>query len=170
MWLPLRPPVAQHKSPWETQVCRETGNPSYWLCFKSGFHLVLISDLKVKYFWGNVNVLVGVLQRNRKKGGLPWWLSGKEFTCQSGRCRFDPWVKNIPWRRKWQPLQYSCCEIPCTEESGGLQSMGLQKSWMWLNKNNNNNIHMYTWLWKLPKSRVSRVGWYAGDWGKSWCR
>ena len=19
------------------------------------------------------------------------------------RCRFDPWVRKIPWRRKWQP-------------------------------------------------------------------
>ena len=35
--------------------------------------------------------------------GLPMWLSGKEFTSQFRRCRFDPWVRNIPWRRKWQP-------------------------------------------------------------------
>ena len=26
------------------------------------------------------------------------------------RCGFDPWVRKIPWRRKWQPLQYSCLE------------------------------------------------------------
>ena len=35
--------------------------------------------------------------------GLPWWLSGKESTCPCRRCRFDPWVKKILWRRKWQP-------------------------------------------------------------------
>ena len=35
--------------------------------------------------------------------GLPWWLSGKEFSCQCGRARFDPWVGRIPWRRVWQP-------------------------------------------------------------------
>ena len=34
---------------------------------------------------------------------LPWWLSGKEFTYQCRRCRFDPWIRKIPWRRKWQP-------------------------------------------------------------------
>ena len=34
---------------------------------------------------------------------LPWWLSGKESACQCRRCRFDPWVRKIPWRRKWQP-------------------------------------------------------------------
>ena len=28
------------------------------------------------------------------------------------------------------PLQYSRMEIPWTEEPGGLQSMGLQKSWL----------------------------------------
>ena len=22
----------------------------------------------------------------------------------------DPWVGKIPWRREWQPLQYSCLE------------------------------------------------------------
>ena len=31
------------------------------------------------------------------------WLSGKESICQRRRRRFDPWVRNIPWRRKWQP-------------------------------------------------------------------
>ena len=35
--------------------------------------------------------------------GLPWWLSGKEPTCQCRRRGFDPWVGKIPWRRKWQP-------------------------------------------------------------------
>ena len=32
--------------------------------------------------------------------------SGKEPTCQCKRCKrpmFDPWVRKIPWRRKWQP-------------------------------------------------------------------
>ena len=34
---------------------------------------------------------------------LPRWLSDKESTCQCRRCRFNPWVQKIPWRRKWQP-------------------------------------------------------------------
>ena len=32
--------------------------------------------------------------------GLPWWLSGKEPTCQCRRHRFDPWVREITWRKK----------------------------------------------------------------------
>ena len=35
--------------------------------------------------------------------GLLWWLSGKESACQCRRCKFNPWVRKIPWRRKWQP-------------------------------------------------------------------
>ena len=38
--------------------------------------------------------------------GTNKWLSGKESTCQCRRCkrhRINPWVGNIPRRRKWQP-------------------------------------------------------------------
>ena len=35
--------------------------------------------------------------------GFPWWISGKESTCQCGRHRFDPWAGKIFWRRQWQP-------------------------------------------------------------------
>ena len=33
---------------------------------------------------------------------LPQWLSGKEPAYQCKRCRFNPWVGKILWRRKWQ--------------------------------------------------------------------
>ena len=35
--------------------------------------------------------------------GLPWWLRWYRMCLQSGRPGFDPWVRKIPWRRKWQP-------------------------------------------------------------------
>ena len=34
---------------------------------------------------------------------LPRWLSGKESTCQSRKHGFNPWIRKILWRRKWQP-------------------------------------------------------------------
>ena len=37
------------------------------------------------------------------KYGLSRWLSAKESTCQCRRLGFHPWVRKIPWRRKWQP-------------------------------------------------------------------
>ena len=40
----------------------------------------------------------------------------KESACQCRRHVFDPWIGKIPWRRKWQPTQYSCWKIPWTEE------------------------------------------------------
>ena len=33
---------------------------------------------------------------------LPWCLSGKESTCK--RWGINPWVREILWRRKWQPI------------------------------------------------------------------
>ena len=38
--------------------------------------------------------------------GFPGGTSGKEPAGQCRRhqrCKFDPWVKKIPWRRAWQP-------------------------------------------------------------------
>ena len=37
---------------------------------------------------------------------FPGSASDKEPTCQCRRhkrCRFDPWVRKIPWRRAWPP-------------------------------------------------------------------
>ena len=52
--------------------------------------------------------------------GLSWWLSGKESACQCKRrrrCWFDPWVRKILWRRKWQPVPVLLPrKIPWTEE------------------------------------------------------
>ena len=39
--------------------------------------------------------------------GLSRQRSGKESACQCrrcNRCEFDPWVRKIPWSRKWQPM------------------------------------------------------------------
>ena len=42
----------------------------------------------------------------RQYFGVPRWLSGKASAHQCRkcrRCRFDPWIRKIPWRSKWQP-------------------------------------------------------------------
>ena len=44
-----------------------------------------------------------VYTRVWSRNGLPWWLSGNEPACQWSRCRSDPWVGKIPWRRTWLP-------------------------------------------------------------------
>ena len=38
--------------------------------------------------------------------GFPGDTSGEEPACQCRRrkrCSFDPWIRKIPWNRKWQP-------------------------------------------------------------------
>ena len=42
------------------------------------------------------------------------------------RCKFDPWVRKIPWRGKDNRMQYSCLGDPWTQEPGGLQYTGSQ--------------------------------------------
>ena len=65
--------------------------------------------------------------RDTGRGGA----SGEESTCRCRRCKrhgFHPWVGKIPWRRNGNPLQYTCLEIPWTEDPGELQPTGSQKS------------------------------------------
>ena len=87
---------------------------------------------------------------------LPWWLSVKEHTCQCRRCRFNPWVRKIPWRRKrrkWQPTPVflpgkfhgqkslvGCSPRGC-KESDTTEHTGMQVKPMWL-----------ITLWKLLSS------------------
>ena len=47
--------------------------------------------------------------------GFPGGASDKEPACQCRRperCRFDPWVRKIPWRRAWQPTPVFLPENP----------------------------------------------------------
>ena len=61
--------------------------------------------------------------------GFPRWHSGRKSPCQCRRCRFDPWVGKIPWRRKWQSIPvFFSWKIPWTEEPGGLWSVGSQRA------------------------------------------
>ena len=61
---------------------------------------------------------------------FPWSCSGKESTCQCRRYRrrgFDPWVRS-PGEGSGNPLQYSCWEIPWTEDPGRLQAMEWERA------------------------------------------
>ena len=52
---------------------------------------------------------------------------GKESACNGGDPGSIPGLGRFPWRREWQPLQYSCLENSMDKGADGLQSMGLQK-------------------------------------------
>ena len=56
--------------------------------------------------------------------GLPRWLSGKESTCQYRKGGFDPWVRKIPWRSKWQTTP-----VLLPGKSHGQRSLGGYSPW-----------------------------------------
>ena len=62
------------------------------------------------WLWSNNDYFLLLLPSRSKnclhfieQHSFPRWLSGKESTCQCRRLRFNPWVRKIPWKRKWQP-------------------------------------------------------------------
>ena len=59
--------------------------------------------------------------------GFPGGSDGRESACNAGDPGFIPGSGIPPERGNGNPLQYSCWRIPWTEESGRLQSTGLQK-------------------------------------------
>ena len=59
---------------------------------------------------------------------FPWWPGGKECICQAGDMGLTPGSGRTSGEGNGTPLQYSCWKVPWTEQSGGLQSMGLNNS------------------------------------------
>ena len=60
--------------------------------------------------------------------GLPRWLGGKESACQSRRRKSNLCIGQIPLQKEMAThSSILAWEIPWTEESGGLQSMELQR-------------------------------------------
>ena len=71
----------------------------------------------------------------------------KKICLPSRRCRFDPWILKIPWRRSWQPTSvlfpgksmdrgaWWCTVHGITKEPDGAE---------WLNNNSNVNIYTHT--------------------------
>ena len=45
-----------------------------------------------------------ILQRDKRS--FPGGSDGKKICLQCRRTGFDPWVRKMPWRREWLPLQY----------------------------------------------------------------
>jgi len=82
--------------------------------------------------------------------GLLWELGGKESTCQCRRCRFNPWVRKIPWRREWQlTSQYSYLGDPMGRGAWLSIVHGITKRWTQLSDNNNSNIFQLEFISKL---------------------
>ena len=68
--------------------------------------------------------------------GLPWWLSGKEFTCKAGDAGdmgLIPGAGRSPGGGNSNPLQYSCLGNPMDRGAWQATIHAVAKSWTWLN-------------------------------------
>ena len=57
----------------------------------------------------------------------PWWVSGKESTCQCRRHGFNPWVRKIPGEGNGNPLQYSFLGNPMDRGAWWAMVHGVEK-------------------------------------------
>ena len=64
-------------------------------------HKILNKKIKIKIIYLDVSSF----KASKKYSGLAWWLRWLRICLQCGIPRFDPWVGQILWRRKWQPTQ-----------------------------------------------------------------
>ena len=122
----------------------ETMNLNFYMFY---CHLILFNFGGLKY---NINNKISLLEKKGFKMKTIWIKVSSFFNCHSAICWGFPTgsaVKNCAvqetrvWFLGWQdPLEKETVtsssifawEIPRTEEPDGLQSMGLQKSQMWL--------------------------------------
>ena len=71
---------------------------------------------------------LGVLKSSKSLVGLSWWLRGKESTCPCRRHSFPSMDWEDPVEKEMAAhSSILAWEIPRTEESGGLQSIGSQR-------------------------------------------
>ena len=69
---------------------------------KSKYVNQIVISRKGNFFTLKLPYMMNILIAKAIPGGV----SGKESAHQCRRCKrrgFDPWVRKIPWRRKWQP-------------------------------------------------------------------
>ena len=67
------------------------------------FHSSQCGWLKVKIYLFDLSIWNPWIASFRIIYWLPRWLSGKESACQCKKHGLNPWVRKIPWGRKWQP-------------------------------------------------------------------
>ena len=83
------------------------------------FSLILLNPEENRY-WTRRGIII--LDREVKNKCFPGGVSGKETACQCRRCRFDLWVRKIPWQPT--PVFLPGESHGPTEKSGRLWSIG----------------------------------------------
>ena len=89
---------------------------------------------KITYTLAFSHFLFGTVPQRYLRGCIPGYrgfpsgsVSGKESVCQSGRHKFNPWVRSSIWKENGNPFQYSYLGNPMDRGVGELQSMVSQR-------------------------------------------
>ena len=100
--------------------------------------------------------------------GLPWWLSSRESACQCSKHRFHPWVRKMPWRRKWLRTTVFLPEKSHGQrslEGYGLGSCKTSDIFQWqtttyvCKKGNSASRNKHWWWCSMPRARMWRRLW-----------
>ena len=108
----------------------------FFQCFSFGSMLLL----KLLFLWITIQKFAQLMWPLLKLGmHIPYLgflvdTASKESACQCKRHGFNPWVGKMLWRRKWQPLQYSCLENSMDREVWQATVRGVAKSWTQLSR------------------------------------
>ena len=99
----------------------------------------------------------------------------KESACNAGRPRFDPWVKKIPWRRKWLPTP-----VFLPRESHGQRSLVGYSPWVHKESDTTEGLTLLSYVGRIdwtidhviqlslqPLFSLQRLGWYLPCGSKS---
>ena len=111
-----------YQNEWKNSFINELRITTMWqedTCYQNVTHRLEVSKCCWKnsansFAWWRVTANLYTVKKNtpphthpiRIVMGFLGSTSGKIAACQCGRCkslRFDPWVRKILWRRKWQP-------------------------------------------------------------------
>ena len=82
--------------------------------------------------------------------GFPKWHGGKGSAYQCRRHEFNLWVRNIPWRRKWQPTS-----VFLSGKFSGQRSLAGYSPWDRKEFDMAEHAHMHTLLFLKQKNRMS---------------
>ena len=75
-----------------------------------------------------------------------WWPSGQESAClcrRPSRRWYNPWVRKIPWRRKWQPIPVFLLENPMDRGAWWAVVHGVAEESHTAKGLNNSNVYEY---------------------------
>ena len=85
-------------------------------------------------------------------------IGGKESTCQCRRLKFDPWVRKIPWSRKWQTtLLFLSEKLHGKRGLAGYSLWGCKE----LDMTEQLNTHEMVLVSKMPGERPEDRDWFV---------